>query len=109
VQDLLSNPAVQGGIAPFAVALVVALALFSVRLAGLAMAAGLGTAVTLIGGFAFPPVSAQQKVLLISLAVPVVGVIVDLAFKPTRAAGPVLGLIFGVLALWVGINVLKQK
>ena len=109
MQDLLNNPAVQGGIAPFAVALVVALALFSVRLAGLAIAAGLGTAVYLIGGFAFPPVSAQQKILLISLAVPVVGVIVDLAFKPTRAAGPVLGLIFGVLALWVGINVLKQK
>jgi hypothetical protein len=41
--------------------------------------------------------------------VPVLGVIVDLAFKPTRAAGPVLGIIFGVLVLWVGVNVLKQK
>ena len=109
MQELLNNPAVQGGLAPFAAALAVAFALFSFRLAGLAVAAALGTAVYLIGGFAFPPVSAQQKILLISLAVPVLGVIVDLAFKPTRAAGPVLGLVFGLLVLWVGWNVLRQK
>ena len=109
MEELLNNPAVQGGLAPFAVALLVAFALFSFRLAGLAIAAALGTAVYLIGGFAFPPVSAQQKILLIALATPAVGVIVDLAFKPTRAAGPVLGLIFGLLVIWVGWNVLKQK
>jgi len=109
MQDLLNNPAVQGGVAPFVAALAVAFALFAARLGGLAIAAALGTAVYLIGGFAFPPASAQQKVLLISLAVPALGIIVDLAFKPTRAAGPILGLIFGVLVLWVGINVLKQK
>ena len=109
MEELLNNPAVQGGFAPFAVGLAVAFALFAVRLAGLALAAALGTAVYLIGGFAFPPVSAQQKILLISLAVPVLGVIVDLAFKPARTAGPVLGLIFGMLAIWVGWNVLKQK
>jgi hypothetical protein len=109
VGDLLQNPAVQGGIAPFVAALIAVFALFAARLAGLAIGAALGTAVWLIGGVAFPPVSAQQKILLLSLAVPLAGVIVDLAFKPTRAAGTVLGLIFGVLALWVGINVLKQK
>ena len=109
MQDLLGNPAVQGGVAPFVVALAAACALFAVRLAGLAIAAALGTAVYLIGGFAFPPASAQQKILLISLAVPLLGIIVDLALKPTRVAGPVLGLIFGVLVIWVGWNVLKQK
>jgi hypothetical protein len=109
MQDLLNNPAVQGGVAPFVAALAVVFALFAFRLAGLAVAAALGTAVYLIGGFAFPPVSAQQKILLISLAVPVLGVIVDLAFKPTRAAGPVLGLVFGLLVIWVGWNVLRQK
>ena len=107
--DLLNNPAVQGGLAPFAVALVVTFALFAVRLGGLAIAVALGTAVTLIGGFAFPPVSAQQKILLVALAVPALGIVVDLAFKPTRVAGPVLGLLFGVVVLWVGVNVLKQK
>ncbi len=109
MQDLLNNPAVQGGLAPFAVALVVVFALFSVRLAGLAIVAALGTAVYLIGGFAFPPASAQQKILLIALAAPALGIIVDLAFKPTRVAGPLLGLIFGLLVIWVGWNVLKQK
>lgn len=109
MQELLNNPAVQGGAAPFVVALVAVFALFALRLGGLAIGAALGTAVYLIGGAAFPPVSAQQKILLVSLAVPVVGIIVDLAFKPTRVAGPVLGLIFGFIALWVGVNVLRQK
>lgn len=109
MQELLDHPAVQGGLAPFVAGLAVALALFPVRLAGLAIAAALGAAVYLIGGFAFPPASAQQKILLVALAVPVLGVVVDLAFKPTRVAGPVLGLVFGLLVLWVGWNVLKQK
>jgi hypothetical protein len=109
VGGFFDHPAVQGGVAPFVIALAVAFALFSVRLAGLAVVAALGTAVYLIGGFAFPPVSAQQKILLISLAVPVLGMIVDIGFKPTRVAGPVLGLVFGLLAVWVGWNVLKQK
>lgn len=109
MDDLLANPAVQGGVAPFVVALAVTLALFRLRLAGLAVGAALGTAVWLIGGFAFPPVSAQQKILLASLAIPVVGLVVDLAFKPTRAAGAILGVLVGLLALWAGINVLKQK
>ncbi len=109
MQELLNNPAVQGGFAPFAAALVVAFALFALRLAGLAIAAALGTAVYLVGGFAFPPASAQQKILLIALAVPALGIVVDLAFKPTRATGPLLGLIFGALVIWVGWNVLKQK
>lgn len=109
MEELLNNPAVQGGVAPFLAGLAVALALFALRLGGLAIVAALGTAVYLIGGFAFPPVSAQQKILLVSLAVPLVGVVTDLAFKPTRAAGPVLGAIFGLVVLWVAVNVLKQK
>ena len=109
MEELLGHPLVQGGVAPFIVALAVALALFALRLGGLAIAAALGTAVALIGGFGFPPVSAQQKVLLVALAVPVLGVIVDVAFKPTRSAGALLGLIFGLVVLWVGANVLRQK
>ena len=109
MQDLIDNPAVQGAIAPFAVALAVVLALFRIRFANLSIVAALGAAVYLVGGFAFPPISAQQKILLVALAAPVLGIIIDLAFKPTRAAGTVLGVVFGLLALWVGWNVLKQR
>ncbi|MBL8379045.1 MAG: hypothetical protein JNM79_14345 [Burkholderiales bacterium] len=109
MQEFFDNPVVQGGVAPFVVALAVAFAFFAVRLGGLALAAALATAAYLLGGVVFPPVSAQQKVLVISLAMPVAGVLVDLAFKPARSAGPLLGLVVGALALWVGINVLKQK
>jgi hypothetical protein len=109
LEELLNHPAVQGGAAPFLAGLAAALALFAVRLGGLAIPAALGTAVYLIGGFAFPPVSAQQKILLVSLAVSAIGAVADLAFKPTRAAGPVLGLAFGLAVLWIGWTVLKQK
>src|SRR5262249_41814023 len=43
------------------------------------------------------------------LAVPVAGVLVDLACKPTRATGPALGLLMGLAVIWVGWNVLRQK
>lgn len=109
MQEILGNPAVQGGVAPFVAALAATLALFALRLGGLAVAAALGTAVGLIGGFGFPPVSAQQKILLVALAAPAIGVVVDLAFKPVRGAGALLGLLFGLVALWVGVNVLRQK
>ena len=109
MEELLNNPAVQGGFAPFAVALVVAVALFAFRLAGLAIVAALSTALFLIGGFAFPPISAQHKILLLALAAPALGVIVDMAFKPTRVAGPALGLLAGLAVIWVGWNVLKQR
>jgi hypothetical protein len=109
MRELLDNPAVQGGVAPFVAALIVALALFKLRLAGLAILAALGTAVYLIGGFSFPPVSAQQKILLLALAAPAVGVVVDLAFRPVRATGPVLGVLVGLTVIWIGWNVLRQK
>lgn len=109
MEGFFGHPAVQAVLAPFAAGLGVAFALAAVRLAGLAVAAGLAAAVALIGGFAFPPVSAQQKVLLLALAAPVLGVIADLAFKPARTAGPVLGAIFGLAAIWVAWNFLRQK
>jgi hypothetical protein len=109
LRNMLNHPAVQGGLAPFAAAFAVVLALFGARLGGFAIAAALGTAAYLIGGFAFPPVSAQQKILLVALAAPAVGVVADLAFKPTRSAGPVLGAIAGCIVLWIGWNILKQK
>jgi hypothetical protein len=109
MQELLDNPAVQGGLAPFLAGFLAAIALFAARLGGLAILAALGTAVWLVGGFAFPPVSAQQKVLLLALLLPALGVVADLAFKPARGAGVVLGAIVGLSVVWVGWNVLRQK
>ncbi len=109
MQELLSNPVIQSSAAPFIVGLILAAALFPVRLAGLAAAGGFLGTVYLVGDFSLQPLTAARKIVLLGMAAPVLGVIADLAFKPTRATGVVLGAIFGVASLWVFWTVLVQK
>ena len=109
MQELLNHPAVQGGIAPFVAGLVVAALFAPVRLAGLAAVAGFAVTVYLVGGLSFVPLTAARKIVLVGLVAAGAGVCVDLAFKPTRAAGPVLGVLFGGVAIWVFWSVLAQK
>ena len=104
----LNDPMVQASLAPFVVALAVAGALFKLRLGGLAAIAGFCTTVYLAGGMSFTPLTATRK-LLLGLAAPVLGLIADFAFKPTRATGIVLGLVFGSASAWVFWSVLVQK
>ncbi len=109
MNDLLNHPAVQGGVAPFVAALVVALVLGRVRLGGLAVVAAFATAVYFIAGFNFTPLTATRKIILLGLAAPVVGLLADFAFKLTRVGCVVLALAGGVAALWVFWPVLAQK
>jgi hypothetical protein len=109
VNDLLNHPAVQGGVAPFVAALIVALILGRVRLGGLAVAAAFCTAVYLISGFGFTPLTATRKIVLLALAAPVIGIMVDFAFKPTRLGTAILALAAGVVTLWVFWPILQQK
>jgi hypothetical protein len=109
VNDILNHPAVQGGIAPFVVALIVALVLARARLAGLAVIAAFCTAVYLISGFSFTPLTAIRKIVLLALAAPVIGILVDFAFKPTRVGTAILALAAGAATLWVFWPVLQQK
>ena len=109
MNDLLNHPVVQGGIAPFVAALVVALVLGRARLGGLAVVAAFCTAVYLISGFSFTPLSATRKIVLLALAAPVIGILVDFAFKPTRVGTAILALAAGAATLWVFWPVLQQK
>ena len=109
MQELLNNPFIQSSAAPFLVGLIVAAILFPVRLAGLAAGAGFLAAVWLIGAFSFEPMTATRKVVVLACAAPVLGVLADLAFKPTRATAPVLGALFAASSVWVIWLVLKQK
>lgn len=109
MQDLLNHPAVQGGVAPFIAGLVVAGVLGPLRAGGLAAGAGFVTAVFLVSGFQFSPLTATRKLILLGMLAPLIGLVADLAFKPTRATGPVLGAISGAAAVWVFIGVLQQK
>jgi hypothetical protein len=109
MNDILNHPAVQGGAAPFVVALIVALVLGHVRLAGLAVVAAFATAVFFVAGFSFSPLTATRKVILLGFAAPIVGMLADFAFKPTKIGAVVLALAGGAGALWAFWPVLAQK
>jgi len=108
-QELLANPAVQAGIAPFVAALVVVLLLQRARLAGLAVPAAFFTTYALVEGLAFTPLTVTHKLALLAAAAPVVGVLADFAFRPTRAGVAVLALVAAAGALWMLWPVLQQK
>ena len=109
MQEFLNNPAVQSSVAPFLAGLLVAGLLFPLRLGGLAAAAGFLATVYLVGDFTLESLDSKRKLVLVALAAPLFGVIADLAFKPTRASGPVLGVVFAAAGGWVFLNLLKQK
>ena len=109
MQELLNNPAVQSSVAPFLAGLLVAGLFAPLRLAGLAAAAGLLATVYLVGDFTLTSLDSKRKLVLVALAAPLLGVLADLAFKPTRATGPVLGAVFAAAGGWVFLNLLRQK
>ncbi len=109
MDELLSHPAVQGGIAPFIAALVVALLLGPLRLGGLAVIAGFLVAMQLTSGLQFTPLTATRKLALAAMAAPLVGLLVDFAFRPTRAGTVLLALAAAAAAWWAFGPVIAQK
>src|SRR6266705_6169758 len=101
MQEMLANPAVQGGLAPFVAALIVAAFLAPFRLGGLAIVAAFATAVYFIDGFTFEPLTATRKIILLGLAAPVAGIVIDFAFRPTRLAASALPLPGAAAAAWI--------
>lgn len=104
MEALLAHPAVQAGAAPFAAGLAVALLLQPLRLGGLAAAAGFFVALYLAGRLDF-----HERLLVVAAAAAVFGALTDAAFRPTRSAGVVLGIVFGMAAFWVYLRVLGRK
>ena len=109
MEALLDNPAIQSSVAPFLAGLLVAGVLLPLRLGGLAAAAGFLATVYLIGDFTLEALDSKRKLVLVAVAAPLLGVIADLAFKPTRATGPMLGALFAAAGGWVFLTLLRQK
>ncbi|HVQ62090.1 MAG TPA: hypothetical protein VMS53_08415 [Burkholderiales bacterium] len=109
MSDLLANPAVQGGVAPFVAGLVIAVLLGRFRLGGLAVVAAFATAVYFIAGFNFSPLNATRKIILLGFAAPIAGIVVDFAFRPTRLGSIILAIAAAAAAAWVFWPVLSQK
>ena len=106
---LLEHPAVQGGVAPFVVGLIVALALGRTRYAWLAIVAGYLTAVALSTGISFSPLTASRKILLLAIVVAVVGLVLDRMMPKTRTLNWILAAVAGVAAVWAFWSVLGQR
>ena len=102
MRELLAHPAVQGGLAPFVAGAVATLVLFPLRLSGLAAAGGFFTAVYLTGHLGL-----DKKLFLVSAAALALGALADLAFRPTRTAGVVLGIAFGIACFWLFLDTLR--
>ena len=109
MEAFLAHPAVQGGVAPFVVGLIVVVILAKAKLAGLAVTAGFAVAVALASGFAFTPLTATRKVILLGLLAPLVGIVMDFALKRGRTLTVVVALACGALAVWVFWSVLRQR
>ncbi len=109
MQEMLANPLVQGGLAPFIAALVVAALLAPFRLGGLAVVAAFATAVYFIAGFDFAPLTATRKIILLGLAAPLAGIVIDFAFRPTRLEAWGLALAGAAAAAWIFWPILAQK
>ena len=109
MDEFLANPAVQGGVAPFLVALAVAVALQGVRLGGLAPFAAFLTCMYLVSGLQLFPLTATRRLLLVGTAAPLIGMLVDFAFRPQRLGAALLAFGAAGSALWVFWPVLTQK
>lgn len=109
MEELLSNPAVQGGVAPFLAGLVATLVFMRLRLAGLAVVAGFLTCTYFVSGFHVSPLTVTRKIVLLAIAAPVIGVLIDFAFKPNPMAAGLLGLAAAAGALWTFWPVIAAK
>lgn len=107
--ELLQNPVIQSSALPFVAGLLAAAILFPLRLGGLAAAAGFAATVAMVGNFALDPLTVTRKIVVVGAAAAAFGALADLAFKPTRSAGIVLGAVFAGATLWVFSSILSQK
>src|SRR2546422_11665596 len=83
--------------------------LFRSRLAGLAAAAGFAPALYLTGNFVFEPLTPLRKLALVGMGAGLLGWVADLAFKPARMAGIMLGLLGGAASAWVFSTLLMHR
>lgn len=111
MQDLLANPAFQGGVAPFIVGLVTALVLsrFGWVWMGLAVVAGFFTAVALVTGITFSPLTSTRKIIFLALVAGGLGLVREVLPLKDRFVGVVLFAAAAAAALWVAWPALAYK
>lgn len=109
MNEFLQHPAVQGGVAPFVVALIVAALLGRTRYAWLAVVAGYATMVVLSTGFSFSPLTAGRKIVLLTLVAAAAGIVIDALAPRVRTMAPALVAAAGIAAVWALWSILSQR
>ena len=110
MNELLDNPAVQAGVVPFVVALVVAALLQRTRITGLAIGAGFAAVIVLAIGFSFEPLTAVRKMVLCGVGACLLLVAMELrAVAPSTRVRLALAAAAALAAVWVVLRVLVQK
>jgi hypothetical protein len=106
MQELLEHPAVQGGLAPFVIALITALLLRPARLSGLAIVAGFAITVYLVSGFAIEPLTTTRKLVWLGLASGLLVLPLSLANRTLWRS--VIATLAAVAAVWMAVRILQQ-
>jgi len=88
MNDLLQHPAVQAGLAPFAVALPLSLLLARTRFMAAAVASGLVVLLLLTIGFALEPLTSVRKAILVTFAATAVVLALEIAAQRVGAIAP---------------------
>lgn len=109
MEEILANPVVQAGVAPFLTALIAAVALSPLRLGGLAAIAAFLVCMHFVIGIQFTPLTATRKILILAIAAAAIGTVLDFALKPTRIGVALIALAAAGGALWAFWPVIVQK
>jgi hypothetical protein len=107
LQALLQNPAVQAGLIPFVVALVVAELLQRVRLSGLAPMLAFAAMVYLTHVFAFGVLTAPRKIVVLGLAAPLFAIL-PAVFQGAWVR-PLLAALGAAAAVWMSWRILENQ
>jgi hypothetical protein len=107
LQELLNNPAVQAGFAPFLIALITAELFQRVKLSGLAIIAGFAITIYLASDFTMVPLTAPRKIVLLGLASASLGLLLTLS--KSRWLASLLPLLGGAAAIWTALRIIQQQ
>jgi hypothetical protein len=109
VNELLANPAVQAGVVPALIGLLLGAVLLHTRFMALVPLAALLAVVALALGLSFDPMTTVRKVVVCSLAAGVVALALEgLNVAAGKAVALLLALAAAAAALWIGSRVLAQ-
>ena len=111
MESIIQNPALQSGVLPFVLSLLVVLALSmagSFR-AGIAVAAGLALCIALVAGFQLTPLTSTRKIILLALAAFPLGLALDLWAPARRVAATLLAVLATGSVLWLLWPVLSRR